>query len=427
LHAVIHAAGVVDDALLSQKSQADVEQVLAPKVYGTLVLDSVTKDEDLDLFVVFASTSTAIAPAGQVDYVAANAFLNAFAHARNNSGKGKTLALNWGVWNEVGMAADAASRMMGAASLGGEPAHHPWLDRKQTDERGVVSIFARWSAETHWTLDEHRTREGEALLPGAGYLELCRAALAEIGLNRPFEIRDLTFFRPFAVEDGASCEARIKLVPNEQGYGFELAERVVLEGATAEGASTPGRTGWRKTAQASLWLHEQSTPPAVDVAAIEARAIGKLPNKSKQEDHLRFGPRWRVVTHAHRTGAHEACARLELHSSFAADVGEVALHPALVDLGTGFAMDLIEGYSGTTLWVPVSYRGVRIFGALPRNLVSVVHARPGSNEAHGFAYFDISLCDEAGRVLVEVEELSLKRLDGKLELQKNRRVAPADV
>ncbi|MBK6685781.1 MAG: SDR family NAD(P)-dependent oxidoreductase [Deltaproteobacteria bacterium] len=427
VNAVVHAAGVVKDALLSQKSQADVEEVLAPKVYGTLILDRVTKNEDLDLFVVFSSTSTVIAPAGQVDYVAANAFLNAFAHARQKAGKGRTLALNWGVWNEVGMAADAASRMMGGAAPGGEPTDHPWFDRKVTDEKGVVSIFARWSPQSHWMLDEHRTREGEALLPGAGYLELCRAALAEIGLNRPFEIRALTFFRPFEVEDGSTRTARIRLTPNEQGYLFEVAEHVALEGAAVEGAAAPGRTGWRKTAQASLWLHRQRTPTPIDVAAVEARAIGNLPHRSKQEDHLRFGPRWRVVTLARRTGPHEAFARLELPESYAPDVHQIALHPALVDLGTGFAMDLIDGYSGNTLWVPVSYRSARIFGALPRSLISVVRTRPGSNEAHGFAHFDVTLCDEKGRVLVEVEELTIKRLDGKLDLQRNRRVAPSDV
>ena len=48
---------------------------------------------------------------GQIDYVAANAFLNAFAQYRNTSQKGYTVAVNWGVWNEVGMAASSAAKM----------------------------------------------------------------------------------------------------------------------------------------------------------------------------------------------------------------------------------------------------------------------------------------------------------------------------
>jgi NADP-dependent 3-hydroxy acid dehydrogenase YdfG len=79
---VVHAAGVIDDDLLVLRTQSAMEDVLAPKVYGTLVLEEATKDDDLDLFVVLSSTSTVTAPVGQVDYVAANSFLNAFAQAR---------------------------------------------------------------------------------------------------------------------------------------------------------------------------------------------------------------------------------------------------------------------------------------------------------------------------------------------------------
>jgi DNA polymerase-3 subunit delta' len=72
---VIHAAGTVDDALIPSKRQASVEAVFGPKVYGTLALDRVLAKERLDFFLLFSSTSAAIAAAGQVDYVAANAFL----------------------------------------------------------------------------------------------------------------------------------------------------------------------------------------------------------------------------------------------------------------------------------------------------------------------------------------------------------------
>ena len=63
-----------------------------------------------DLFVVFASTSTVIAPIGQADYVSANAFLNAFAEARAASGADHVRSINWGVWSEVGMAATAVEQ-----------------------------------------------------------------------------------------------------------------------------------------------------------------------------------------------------------------------------------------------------------------------------------------------------------------------------
>ena len=87
LHGVVHAAGVVDDALLVTKTPSAVEEVLGPKVYGTLELEAAAAGTSLDLFVVISSTSAEIAPIGQVDYVAANSFLNAFAASRQRGGR----------------------------------------------------------------------------------------------------------------------------------------------------------------------------------------------------------------------------------------------------------------------------------------------------------------------------------------------------
>src|SRR5690606_24564698 len=79
VHGVIHAAGVLRDQPMIGKRQDDIDAVFSPKVYGTMVLLEALGDRPLDFVVLFSSTSVATAPAGQVDYVAANAFLNATA------------------------------------------------------------------------------------------------------------------------------------------------------------------------------------------------------------------------------------------------------------------------------------------------------------------------------------------------------------
>ena len=56
--------------------------VLAPKVYGTLYLDELTKDEDLDFFVTFSSLAAVAGNAGQTDYSFANSFMDSFAAGR---------------------------------------------------------------------------------------------------------------------------------------------------------------------------------------------------------------------------------------------------------------------------------------------------------------------------------------------------------
>jgi len=425
INGIVHAAGVVKDDLLVAKKQAEIEDVLSPKVAGTLVLEELTKDDELDMFVVFSSTSTITAPVGQIDYVAANAFLAKWAQARHGRNRTRYLAIDWGVWNEVGMAAEFAASMTSSVTTT-VPCGHPWFDHRGTSDRGVHDLISRWSPDTDWMLDDHRIGSGDALVPGAGYFEIARGALLEIGIDRPFELRDLMFFRPLAVADGEVREVRTRLAPIENGYSFEVAERVTFSRPAREGGSGSDRTGWRRNGQATVVLLGQPPAQHVDVAAVEARCPKRGPRHTLQEDHLRFGPRWQVVDQVY-LGDGEAVARISLPDDFVTDLADIALHPALFDLGTGFAMDLIDGYTGEQLWVPISYERVTVHGPLPQHIVSVVRIRPGATEASGFARFDVTFTDTEGRVLVEVEEFSIKRLDGELDINPDAIDSTTDV
>ncbi|MFH8410884.1 SDR family NAD(P)-dependent oxidoreductase [Streptomyces sp. NPDC018019] len=126
LDGVVHAAGVLHDAYLLHKDAADVPRVTAPKVRGVLHLDAATRDLGLDFFVVFSSVAGVYGNAGQADYAAANAFLDAFAHHRRaladiGERSGRTVAVSWPLWADGGMTADAVTRAAMRAERGWEP------------------------------------------------------------------------------------------------------------------------------------------------------------------------------------------------------------------------------------------------------------------------------------------------------------------
>jgi acyl carrier protein len=102
LHGVIHAAGVPGGGIIQLKIRGEAERVMAPKVAGALALEEALGDVDLDFVALCSSLASLLGGAGQVDYCAANAFLDAFAHA--NDGKRRVIAINWDRWQEVGMA-----------------------------------------------------------------------------------------------------------------------------------------------------------------------------------------------------------------------------------------------------------------------------------------------------------------------------------
>lgn len=126
LNGVLHAAGVVEDAALRDKSDASTARVLAPKTTGTRLLDDVTADRELDFFCLMSSVSGTLGNAGQSDYAAANRHLDAFAlwrAARVTAGErhGRTVSVAWPHWRDGGMRAPAAALALAETTTGLRP------------------------------------------------------------------------------------------------------------------------------------------------------------------------------------------------------------------------------------------------------------------------------------------------------------------
>ncbi|MBX2808678.1 MAG: SDR family NAD(P)-dependent oxidoreductase, partial [Cellvibrionaceae bacterium] len=420
IQGVIHCAGTVNDSLIQMKSQADIEDVFAPKIYGTLVLDELFADKLLDFFVLFSSTSTAIAPVGQIDYVAANAFLNAYAHQRNLNQQGYTLALNWGVWNQVGMAV-AAVADMGYGAVAPEEhstdVHYPLFDKcisHSDNGRDTFILTLYLSTTSHWLLDEHRALNKQALLPGTAYIELARAALQQCGEAGPFEMKELIFLKALYVPDTETVTARIKLQQTVAGYDFAIQSEIL---------SARGETGWQTHAQARLLLgakvaNTEGFAKIVKRLSFELSTEEVPAQPTRQEDHLCFGPRWQVLRDL-SYGNQEALARLALDRQFVGDQQDYAIHPALLDIATGYAMELISGYGSgeavTQLWVPVSYGSFRFHKPLTQQLYSWVRSHGDNSVDKDFASFDVVMFDSRGDVLAEVSELTIKKLHGEID------------
>jgi acyl carrier protein/NAD(P)-dependent dehydrogenase (short-subunit alcohol dehydrogenase family) len=105
LRGVIHAAGVLDDALIAHQSLDRLRGVMAPKVRGTWNLHLHTRALPLDFFVCYSSAASLVGSPGQANYAAGNACMDAIAHHRRALGLPAS-SINWGAWGEEGMAAN---------------------------------------------------------------------------------------------------------------------------------------------------------------------------------------------------------------------------------------------------------------------------------------------------------------------------------
>jgi acyl transferase domain-containing protein/thioesterase domain-containing protein len=417
---VFHAAGVIDDGPIQTKSQPEIERVFTSKVHGTIVLDEIVREHRPDLFVLFSSNSAWLGPAGQVDYAAASAYLNALAESHAGERGTYTVALDWGVWRDIGGAVDTYRRLSGA-DRSGPPVAHPLLGRRARAEGPGDAFETDFEVEPSWVLDEHRTLEGRALLPGTGYLEMVRGAFAELEPG-PAEIRGATFLAPLALGDDESLEVRLTLASDGSGGDARASGGDArASGGDARAFEVTSRSAgseeWQLHAQGSVGPAGGEAPAPLDVAAVEARcsrvedAGSGEGLRTLHEGQLRLGPRWRSIRRM-AFGEGEAVARLALPDAYRRDLDEYALHPALLDMATGFATPLIEGYGGDVLFAPMSYGRVRVWDRLPAEIVSHVRSAGENRIDRETASFDVTLAAPDGRVLAEIEGFTLRKIAG---------------
>jgi phthiocerol/phenolphthiocerol synthesis type-I polyketide synthase E len=386
LDGIVHAAGLPGGGVAEVKDRRAAEAVLAPKIAGTEALAAVFADAPMDFLALCSSVTAMSGDFGQVDYCAANTFLDAYARGAHGW-LARVVSHNWGGWDEVGMAAEvaapAAVRSTRARVLG--PLGHPVLTtRTEQGARGPIS------ANSHWVLDEHRIG-GVPVVPGTGHLETVRAAVEAV-LPKPagdhvVELRDVAFLEPFAVPDGHAGEYRVGF----DGPEFAVTSRVA--GVT--------KTHVRGTAR---WVRPVPAAP-VDLAAVTARcrlieddqAFG-----TGRTSMVTFGPRWAAL-HAHHLGDGEELASIVAPDAVADDLGEWGLHPALLDVATAFGRG-----QGSGTYLPMGYGRIVVHAPLPASFHSHLTHRGSGDQV---VSADLKLCDGTGRVLVEIEDFVLRRVD----------------
>nr|WP_245721155.1 type I polyketide synthase [Nocardia pseudovaccinii] len=210
LTGIVHAAGVLDDGTLAGLTAEQLRRVFDSKATAAWHLHELTRDRDLSAFVLFSSVAATVGSAGQGNYAAANAFLDALAHRRRAEGL-SAISLAWGPWN-------SAAGMTGA------------LDR---------SAVARWER-----LGLHPLRNDEGLRLFDAATGRAAAHLAAIGFD-PAQLRREarngavpTVFRGFlprttdrTAAASSSLGTRLSRVP--EGRRAEVVLDLVREHAAA--------------------------------------------------------------------------------------------------------------------------------------------------------------------------------------------------
>ena len=431
VHGVVHAAGVAGGGMLQLRERSAAEAVLRPKLAGTRALAAALGEEPLDFFVLCSSTFAVLGGVGQVDYAAANSYLDAFAQERRARGL-PTTAIDWAAWREVGMAVETVvgaepPRSVQTSDQAPSPGPSPAPDQtpeptpveapepaagplllgdclERSPERVVYR--SRLAPESHWVLAEHRVA-GSPTVPGTTYLELLRAAFEDAVGPGPVAIRDLVFAQPLAVPEGASAECRLTLSRAEGGGAGGREYDVVVEGRRA------GEEAWQTHVSARVGPGVRNAADPHDLARLR-EACGSevevdLSLLTRRGGLVEWGPRWASLRSL-RVGDGEVLAELELPAEFRADLDGMVLHPALLDVATAVGAFAIAKEA----FLPLSYGRVEVLRDLPERFFSHARRRPGGDSGEVLS-FDVTLMGPEGAECVRIEGFNLKRVGAAAE------------
>jgi amino acid adenylation domain-containing protein len=141
LDGILHVAGTHRDRRMQHKSAEELAAVLAPKTVGLVHIDRATRDVPLDFIIAYGSLAGRFGNAGQADYAAANAFMDAFARLRNRQSErgerhGRMLCIDWPLWRDGGMRVSPVAAEHQRSAFGMVP-----LDA----EDGFAALYRCWA------------------------------------------------------------------------------------------------------------------------------------------------------------------------------------------------------------------------------------------------------------------------------------------
>ncbi|WP_327028959.1 type I polyketide synthase [Micromonospora sp. NBC_01740] len=225
LTAVVHAAGVLDDALLEGLTPQRLESVFRPKAQAAWLLHELTADLPLRAFVLFSSIAGVLGNAGQGNYAAANSFLDALAAHRRASGL-PALSISWGMWSmSTGMAAELTA-----------------ADEARLSRAGVAAISAEQGLDLFDTALREATT-GDPLVVACRWDLAALRSRAESGDDIPVVLRGLV--QPALRPQGGSAAsafgpvARLAALPTDEARAEIVAAlrshvaRVLAHGSAA--------------------------------------------------------------------------------------------------------------------------------------------------------------------------------------------------
>lgn len=302
-------------------------------------------------------------------------------------------------WGEV---KDRRSSMESAA----KSISHPLIDHCMADSLDETIYATTFSVNSHWVLSDHKIM-GVSVIPGTTYLEMGRKACSQLYGTDFLELRDIFFFTPFPVG------------PTEDKLVHTIVKKEKDHARFIIASADQGK--WTTHAEGKAYILSGASPDAQPLTfdlntawndSKKERIKVKYEGSSLNSKVFSFGPRWLNFKEILMDN-NEQLVELELSEAFKGDLKELIIHPSLLD---NAANVFIGEDDDDSTFLPLSYKNIKIYSAMPQHFYAYVHKKSGNKETKTC---DLQLIDMQGKIFMEIKDYVLKKVNRLMTLFKD--------
>lgn len=410
INGVIHTAGAAGGGILSLKTEEMAAEVLEPKVKGTLVLDNLFRDEDLDFFILFSSITSVLGEAGRGDYCAANCFMDAFVNYRNSRHPQFMSSLNWGAWGEIGMAARW------------EETKAKKKIKRTTKERGENDRFIELIAKNgqqeiyevlldpvrDWIINSHLVF-GVPTLVGTAFFELLYQFSELKNPGRMPVLENMYFISPLMFESEKEKKVRLFVQENNGKFKFAFKSQPVEKDETKD--------IWHEHFKGELLSGNNNNGNGNGLRRFDLDELSERINsgvdhtpfyvadENQETPFLNYGQRWETLKEV-KIGENEWLAKVELDENLSGDLQSFSFHPAMTDVALAAGAKMVAD----SPYLPFSYKKIEFKAPFTSTLRSHIRLNGDFQPGAETISFDVTIMDADGKELATVEGYSLKKV-----------------
>ncbi len=272
---------------------------------------------------------------------------------------------------------------------------HPLFERCLADSFEQIIYLSVFDVNKYWILNEHKVA-GNFVVPGTTYLEMVTEILSRHYAGWTFQLKDVVFVSPLALNNGEEVEVHSAIKNQHDGLEFTIASKPI------------GGTYWRTHVEGKVVLFVNKNESSLDIESIKGthkegtvEHYGYEPGKG-----IETGPRWDCIKETY-VGKDGIMAYLCLNEEYWDELNQYNLHPALLDEAVNIALRSVD----KGLYLPFSYKSMIIIGRLTGRIYSYVKRKNTDRVKKEFASFDITLTDDTGNKIVYIEDYIIKKVD----------------